>query len=333
MGFLPNNRKEKRAKNTPIASIIILATICIYIVSCSSVPKEIAIAGIFDHFEKTPQVILRSGDIFLRDIAASLDDSTIEALEAIASDKPNESEEMKEPSKPIDRAKIDKLLTRAQVAGIGISLTDKGQPALEAVFAGNFPDLLTSLSFSLDSNWKKINGGYALKSGSLYARNPGRGQVHLATWMPPTSPITNPGATTLATKSGVLANAMDFAIYIDAKSSIVSQLPIMEGVTLPFEGILMSATREATSPPKGSPFAMYRTIFKIQMKDEQSARTFKPIVRFLWVMVSSKLGSYGIGISPDTPIEQQGSTFVSQPVRINAQQLVDVALSISSFDN
>ncbi|MBP7105686.1 MAG: hypothetical protein KBB02_00570, partial [Spirochaetia bacterium] len=75
MGFLPNNRKEKRAKNTPIASIIILATICIYIVSCSSVPKEIAIAGIFDHFEKTPQVILRSGDIFLRDIAASLDDS------------------------------------------------------------------------------------------------------------------------------------------------------------------------------------------------------------------------------------------------------------------
>ncbi|HOH16324.1 MAG TPA: hypothetical protein PLQ30_02615 [Rectinema sp.] len=333
MRFLPNNRKESRIKNTSIADIILLAAICISVVSCSSVPKEIAIAGIFDRFEKTPHVILRSGDIFLRDIAACLDDSTIQAIETIASDKSNESEKKKEPSKPIDHANIDKLLTRAQVVGIGVSLTETGQPALEAVFAGNFPDLLTSLSFSLDSNWKKINGGYALKSGSLYVRNPNQGQVHLATWVPPASPITNPGASALAARSGVLANAMDFAIYIDAKSTIVSQLPIMEGVTLPFEGILMSAIREKTSPPKGDPSAMYRTTFQIRMKDEQSARTYKPIVRFLWVMLSSKLSSYGIAISPEIAIEQQGSIFISQPVMISARQLVDVGLSISTFDN
>jgi len=102
---------------------------------------------------------------------------------------------------------------------------------------------------------------------------------------------------------------------------------------LPFEGVVFGAQRDEYATKNGSPSALYRATFQFRMKDEQAARTYKPIVRFIWVMVSSKLASLGVPLTPNEPLEQQGATFTSQSFVISAQQITDVTLALSGIKN
>jgi len=317
---------------TKLGMLTILSTVFFLAMACASIPQETSVAGLFDQFEKTPQLLVRANTMFLRDMVASFDDATIESILTAASDQNNEG------STPIDRNRLDKTLTRANAVGIGVSWDDTQNPAaqkpddqklaLEMVFAGNFPSLLTSLSFSFDNNWQRIDGGYAAKNGKLYLRGPSDGQLHFATWSPPNPVVPSDETAAIARQSGLVAGNADMAMYLDARSLLAMQLPILEGITLPFDGILMSATRDALAPPTGSPQARYSVVFRIQMKDEQTARTYKPIMKFMWVLITSRLSSVGIPISPDNSIEQHGDLFLSQPIAMSAQQIVDAALAL-----
>lgn len=305
-----------------LGMLTILSTVFFLAIACASIPRETSVAGLFDQFEKTPQLLVRANTMFLRDMVASFDDATIESFMAAASDQKNEGH------KPIDRNRLDKTLTRANAVGIGVSWDDTQKLALEMVFAGNFPSLLTSLSFSFDGNWQRIDGGYAAKNGILYLRGPSDGQLHFATWSPPNPVVPSDETAAIARQSGLVASNADMGMYLDTRSLLAIQLPILEGITLPFDGILMSATRDALAPPTGSPQARYSVVFRIQMKDEQTARTYKPIMKFMWVLITSRLSSVGIPISPDNSIEQHGDLFLSQPIAMSAQQIVDAALAL-----
>jgi|GEM_PF-323068 len=294
--------------------------------SCASVPRDAAIAGLFNRFEKTPQVLVRAKGAFLRDMAASFDDSTITALASIASDQRPAS------AQPIDRDRLDKTLARADIAGIGISLENKANPAIEAVFAGDFPGFLTSVSFFFDDNWNRIPGGYAARSGKLYMRDPSDGTLHFATWAPQTPPAISASAAAIAERAGMQRGDNDLSVYLDAKSALIAQLPLLDGVTLPFDGIMLRADRDLRSPSRGSPEALYSARFEIQMKDEQSAKTYKPIMRFMWVLLSSKLTEYGVPLSSDAGIDQSGAIFTTQPIAMTARQMVDAMLSISKLN-
>ncbi len=294
-------------------------------VSCASVPREAAIAGLFNHFEKTPQVLIRAKGAFLRDMAASFDDSTITALASIAADQQPVN------IQPIDRDRLDKTLSRADVAGIGISLENKANPAIEAVFAGDFPGFLTSISFFFDDNWNRIPGGYAARSGKLYMRDPSGGTIHFATWAPQTPPTLSASAAAIADRAGMQRGENDLSVYLDAKSALIAQLPLLDGVMLPFDGIMLRADRDPRSPSRGSPNALYSARFEIQMKDEQSAKTYKPIMRFMWVLLSSKLTEYGVPLSPDATIDQSGAVFATQPIAMTARQMVEAILSVSNM--
>jgi len=68
------------------------------------------------------------------------------------------------------------------------------------------------------------------------------------------------------------------------------------------------------------------------MKDEQAARTYKPIVRFIWVMVSSKLASLGVLLRPMSHWNNRGY-LTSQSFVISAQQITDVTLALSGIKN
>lgn len=316
----------EKAKYRIFALIFALATFSLVFSSCMSIPRDVAVSGLFDHFERTPLVLARAESTFLRDMAASFDDSTIQALISMASENPDNEQ------KPINRDRLDKTLARAQAAGIGISWNSKESPSIEAVFAGNFPSFFTSLSFSLDGNWKKIEGGYASKSGKLYVRDPYAGKLHFATWAPEQLNNSISAASSIAARSGLLASVSDLAIYLDAKSALISQLPILDGVTLPFDGILLTAERDRTSPKSANPQARYAAIFKIQMKDEQTARTYRPIMRVMWALVSGKLTALGIPVSPDTSIEQQGSLFATTPISMSAREIVNVFMALSKMN-
>ncbi len=295
--------------------------------SCASVPRDTTIAGLFNHFERTPQILVRAKGAFLRDMAASFDDSTIIALASIASNQQPVS------AQPIDRDRLDTTLARADIAGIGISLENKANPAIEAVFAGDFPGFLTSISFFFDKNWNRIPGGYALRSGKLYMRDPSGGTLHFATWAPQIPPPVSVSAAAIADRAGMQRDDNDLGIYLDAQSALIAQLPLFDGVTLPFDGIILRAKRDLRSPSRGSPDALYSARFEIQMKDEQSAKTYKPIMRFMWVLLSSKLTEYGIPLSPDANIDQSGSIFTTQPIAMTARQMVDALLSLSKLDS
>lgn len=292
--------------------------------SCASVPRETASAGIFNRFERTPQILVRAKGAFLRDMAASFDDSTIAAIASIASDQQPVA------AQTIDRDRLDTTLARADVAGIGISMEHGARPAIEAVFAGDFPGLITSISFFFDDNWNRISGGYAARSGKLYMRDPSGGTLHFTTWAPLVPPTLSPSAAAMAERAGMQSGNNDLNLFLDAKSALIEQLPLLDGVTLPFDGIVLRADRNPASPPKGSPDAIYSARFEIQMKDEQSAKTYKPIMRFMWVLLSSKLTEYGIALPSDASIEQRGAIFATQPVAMTARQMVNAMLSLSN---
>ena len=325
--FLPHTNTRKYTKQaTKFGAFAIVAALSVLAISCVSVPREVALARLFDHFEKTPHVLVQAGNAFLRDTAASLNDATLEAIVSAASTQKNHDQ------RPIDRGRLDKTLMRADAVAIGIAWDTAQAPSIEAVFTGNFPSLLTTLSFSLDDNWQRIKGGYVAQNGKLYLRDPSGDQLHFTTWTPEYPPSLSGAAAAMARQSGMLGSTADLSVYLDAKSALVTRLPILDGVTLPFDGIMLNATRDKASPQEGSPDARYSLIFQIQMKDEQSARTYKPIVKFMWVLISSRLSAMNVPISPDNSIEQQGSRFVSQPIAMSAEQIVNALLSLSSPD-
>jgi len=294
--------------------------------SCATVPREVALAGLFDQFEKTPQVLIRANNSFLRDLAASVDDSTLHAFASlVSSDQPSNNQ-------PIDRNRIEKTLTRADAVGIGISWEDKSKVSLEAVFAGNFPSLLTSISFFFDANWTKIPGGYEATSGKLFMRDPRGGSLHIATWAPPAQLSSSHSTTMLADKGGLNQRDDDLAFYADAKSTLIAQIPLLEGVSLPFDGIAFYAARDPDLPAQGNPDASYKAIFQVQMNDEQAAKTYKPIIKLLWIFLSRTLVENGIPIPSDTPIEQQGALFSTPPIAFSAQQIADILMSLANLD-
>lgn len=294
--------------------------------SCATAPSETALAGLFDQFEKTPQVLIRAKNSFLRDLAASVDDATLNAFASLASS--NQASK----NQPIDRDRIDKTLTRADAVGIGISWEDTSKASLEAVFAGNFPSFLTSVSFFFDKNWTKIPGGYEAKSGKIYVRDPQGGSLHIATWTPEPQPSLSLSTSMLAKKGGLNQRNDDLAFYADAKSTLIAQIPLLEGVSLPFDGIAFHAERDPNLPAPGNPDASYKAIFQVQMNDEQAAKTYKPIIKLLWIFLSRTLVENGIPIPADTAIEQQGALFSTQPIAISAQQIADILISLSNLD-
>ncbi len=108
-------RSAEQRKYRIFALLFALAAFSLVFSSCMSVPRDVAVSGLFDHFERTPQVLARAESAFLRDMAASFDDSTIQALISMTSENPDNGQ------KPINRDRLDKTLARAEAAGIGIS--------------------------------------------------------------------------------------------------------------------------------------------------------------------------------------------------------------------
>jgi hypothetical protein len=323
--FLHNDTTGHRKPAVKLGTLGVLSAVFFLAVACASIPREASLAGLFNRFEKAPHMLIRAQNAFLHDMTASFNDSTLEALMTVVSNQNNGAHG------PIDRNRLDKTLARADAVGVGVSWNGNQNPAVEVAVAGNFPGLLTSLSFSFDSNWERIPGGYAAKNRKIYLREPSDGQLHFATWAPENPTPLSDAAASMARHSGMLGSNADLTMYLDAKSSLVSQLPILDGVTLPFDGIMLSATRDAVAPSKGSPDARYSIVFQIQMKDEQTARTYKPIMKFVWVLISTRLGAAGIPISPENSIEQQGSLFWSQPIAMSAQEIVDAILRLSNL--
>ncbi|MCX8013608.1 MAG: hypothetical protein N3A02_04900, partial [Rectinema sp.] len=156
-------------------TLLLFALVSLCAISCTTIPREVAERGLFDTFEMTPQVLLRTDGLFLRDLVDSLDDDTIRRfINAMNSDAPQVGAK-----KPIDRSRIDSMLSRTHVAAIGIAWNDKTSILFEAALAGNFARIPTAISFALDSSWKRITGGFVAKSAPLYVRDPEGGKLHI----------------------------------------------------------------------------------------------------------------------------------------------------------
>jgi len=57
-------------------------------------------------------------------------------------------------------------------------------------------------------------------------------------------PMQNQEAANLAKKSGILATQADISLYLDAQSALIRSLPLLEGISLPFEGVVFGAQRD-----------------------------------------------------------------------------------------
>ncbi|MCX8013146.1 MAG: hypothetical protein N3A02_02500, partial [Rectinema sp.] len=149
------------------------------------------------------------------------------------------------------------------------------------------------------------------------------GKLHISSF-PFQKSSSGAGARALAEQSGLSASNASFDLYIDAKSALISNLPILDGVTLPFDGLRFIAVRDEVNALVGNADAVYQARFNIRMKDEQSARAFRPIMRLIWVVLSAQISSMGLPIPPEASIELKGSIFETQPFPVHAHEIVDI---------
>lgn len=330
-------RNPKNPKGAGAAVMVFMAAaISLFCSSCTTIPREVSTRGLFDQFERTPQVLMRVEGIFLRDMVSSLDDSTIQAF--LMKMNPEAPEE--QVRKPINRARIDSTLSRTHAAAIGLTWNESSRISFEATLAGNFARLPTALSFALDSSWKRIHGGYAAKNGAIHVRDPQAGKLHISSFpfqtaesgaAPGSGIAGGAGTRALADQSGLSVSNASLDMYIDASSALVSKLPILDGITLPFDGIRFIAMRDERSPAQGSADAIYQVRFRMQMKDEQSARTFRPIMKLAWALLSAQISSMGLPVPPETGIEQKAGTFETQSFPVRAREIVKILKTMAEM--
>lgn len=305
--------------------------------SCATLGKPSDSGEIYNQFTREPEILVRSEPVFLRDLLAALPDSTMRSLAGTLN--PNGS--AGNSTLLLDRAQADKALSRTRLAVVGISLSGTASgntavPVTEIVLEGNFPSILTPLSFALDPAWRRVPGGWKSNGSSLYLHDPKGGYLHFSTEAPlprkaddPYRFALSPGSK-VALRSGMDRVQTDLALYLDAQSRLIAGNPLLKGVELPFDGIMLVGIRTSGSPAQASAFAEYSCSLRVLMKDEETARIYRPLVRLLWMLTSRRLADRGIPLPQDVTVEQQGSAVVIGTINLRMSALLDIATRLAS---
>lgn len=325
-------RLMARAAMLAVCAITLLA-------GCATIPTEVLETEPYAHLDKTPQVYARLSGPALRDIAATMDERDFAAFAALlSSDKTGQGPLAAAPgttmpagaaaaglpastSAPgpatISPATLKSFFARTRAFGAGIGGIGAKRPSVEAVFIGDFPVLSVRLALAADDAWtREQDGSYRSDKYPLYIRTLQPGVIHASNEKvsyPAGAVVAYPG------RAAPLASS-DVFIAANEPSAFLSGSMPLEALNLPISAIVLTGSMVPPAAGGAAPKARYLLEVRIFMKDEASARAFKPVVRFLWTAAARQLFGAALDVA-SAPLTLEGDTYVVGGIEADALAL------------
>ena len=299
------------------------AIVCALLAGCATIPTEVLETEPYAHLEKSPQVYARLSGPALRDIASTMDERDLGAFAALlSSDKADPgtataglAASASAPSPAtISPSTLKSFFARTRTFGVGIGGIGTKRPSLEAVFVGDFPVLSVRLALASDDAWtREKDGSYRSDKFPLFIRTLQPGVIHAS----------NEKATYAAgaveaypRRAAEFAASDVFIAAIEPSAFLAGTMPL-EALNLPISAIVMSGTMVPAAAGGESPTARYLLEVRIIMKDEASARAFKPVVRFLWTAAARQLFGAALDVA-SAPLALEGDVYVVRGIEADA---------------
>lgn len=306
---------------------------------CATIPTEVLETEPYVHLDKSPQVYARLSGPALRDIAATMDERDLAAFAALLSpDQAGQSPQSSAPGAPmpagtataglvasaaapspatISPATLKSFFARTRTFGAGIGGIGTKRPSVEAVFIGDFPVLSVRLALASDDAWtREKDGSYRSDKFPLFIRTLQPGVIHASNEKTSYAE----GAVEAYPKSAAALAASDVFIAANAPSAFLTGTMPLEALNLPISAIVMSGNMIPSAAGGGSTAARYLLEVRIFMKDEASARAFKPVVRFLWTAAARQLFGAALDVA-SAPLTLEGDVYIVREIEADALAL------------
>jgi len=319
----------------PFGMAPLFALAIVLLASCATIPKEVFDTEPSSQLEISPQVYLRLSGDALRDMAANMSDEEMAGLvEAISprseagSPGPDADRGSGKSAPAMDTSMLEGFLSKTKTFGAGIRGIGTASPAMEAVFVGDFPVASIRIALTLDGNWQKsAEGGYRSTKYPIFLRPPQPGIVHAAsTEVPAGSGLIEIEA--YPKRFSDLA-ASDIFVSANSPTAFFSGLFPMEASSIPVSSVIVTGRRMpagyipmniAQGKPPLTATSRYLLDIRIIMKDEATARAYKPVVKFLWAAAASKL--LGEAFDPGSaPLVLENDIYVMRGLEVDADGL------------
>jgi hypothetical protein len=306
---------------------------------CATIPTEVLETEPALHLDKSPQIYARLSGPALRDIASTMDERDFGAFAALLSaDKSGQSPtagvpagtkpagtataglaaSAPAPSQPkISPATLKSFLARTRTFGVGIGGIGQKRSIVEAVFIGDFPVLSVRLALASDNAWtREKDGSYRSDDYPLFIRTLQPGVIHASN----EKAAYAAGAVEAYPKRSAPLASSDVFIAANEPSAFLAGTMPLEALSLPLNAIVLSGDMVSPASGGASQAASYRLEVRIFMKDEASARAFKPVVRFLWSAAARQLFGATIDVS-SAPLTLEGDVYVVRGIEADALAL------------
>jgi hypothetical protein len=321
--ILSSRALRRAVRAMPLALLLILILgLGLSLSGCASVPKEVYLIEPSSKLEYSPEIYFRSSGPVLRDIAAGFGEKELLRLSKTLGQEGKAGSGEGRDGGRLDLSSMNDILKRSRTVGCGIRGLGTNSLKMEAVLVGDFMPISLRLGLAFDGSWSRMDdGGYRSVNYPLYLRAPLPGIVQLSSEAKgPTSlaalPPPYPAAFDEISKS-------DLFISADGQAALRS-LPLpMESAALPLRAIAMAGSyTEAflTGKSPASPrTAVYSLEVRILMKDEASARSYRPIVRFLWAAAAGKFFGEGSPAGALVPVQEKDS-YVIRGIELTSEE-------------
>ena len=305
--------------HVPLITALLLALL---FSGCSIVPKEVYLVEPSSKLEYVPQVYIRSSGPVIKDIVAGLGDKELLRLSRQlepARDSGGEAED----SAKVDISSFDAILNRSRTLGAGIRGIGTNSINMEAVLVGDFVPITLRMGLAFDGSWKRTqDGGYKSMKYPLFIRPPVPGIVQFSTDAKgPTS--NSPSFSSYPHAFDEISRSDLFISANDPTALFSFPLPV-ESTGLPLKAIALAGNyTEAFLIGKDSPAQVastYSMEVRILMKDEASARAYRPIIRFIWVAAVGRFFGEGSQAASLSPVLEKDS-YIVRGIKMDSKEL------------
>jgi hypothetical protein len=272
----------------PLIAILCVAALSI---SCATLPEETKLAEPYKYFNTQPQIYARFSSQAFRRIIASFDDPKLGYdLAALRS--------------------MDDFLGRARILGAGISGLGTDNPRAEAVALGDFQVFSLRLAMAASGEWaRKPDGGYRSTLYPVELLPPQPGVVHLVSSAPASDKAGPAFLQAFPPAFGSLADSEIF-ISINSPSALLARQLPFDSFALPVNAILLSGNSVQIGGEN-----KYSLEVRFAMKDESVARSYRPVVKFLWTSAAQILFGDSVDAAA-TDLVLAGDTYIARGIQL-----------------
>jgi hypothetical protein len=319
-----------RRRSLPV--LFVALSVLLLVWGCALIPEEVSLGEPSGYLEYSPQIYARLSGQTLRDITKVMEYKKLwDFLTSLMQNpKAKGGGNSSSSDSTIDTSFIKEFLDKTNSFGAGIRGIGSDQPKAEAIFLGRFSPVSLRLALTMEGSWRRLeDGGYRSAQYPLYLRSPQAGWIHLSTEAGP--PPKSEPVQAFPERMRAMASSDIFISINEPKILFSGTLPL-EASAIPLETVLLSGFLErpsAPAVPAASPSSPglvtdsmrnYLVELRVVVKDEATAKAYRPVVRFLWAAAVARIFGNRSDIA-SLPLSLEGAVYVVRGIRLSGEEI------------